>query len=398
MGKVFAMGKIHIVGTTYSFTYNACAMRYPERKGDPHEFISHTHPDLVSLLLEKQINKDESAIAPLWNSNAGTVDMDKRQLTGELFLQKAGSIYDLWPEQIVFKLFVKNGDFTKRSRIFSVKVASKQCSKFLAKIGVSESKRFKGLNSTTDAADTFFKNAKQYDGLLCGEDLLRAKGLTPLDEEVTNPSNFTIFSTFNKMPIRFPDGHRMSLGCIVVDLDGNELPTEFIDYYKNMVNMHEIEKAPDVFLAMPKILFVLRYEESRALMLLEIDSGGLKESPWEVPEIESGLDFYDEVGRIYESFASNVSDLYRSRFNCSKGCVFYGYGDSYVWACPGLNVSVHGYDKDLVRSCALVQVHHLKSLLDAGIDLPKIAVNELKRFRKDPGSLKLATDSEPDGP
>lgn len=392
------MGKIHIVGTAYSFTYNACKTRYPERKGNPQEFIGHTHPDLVSFLLERKINKDESAVAPLWNSNSGTVDMDKRRLTGELFLQKAGSVYDLWPEEIVFKLYVKNGDLSKKSRIFSVKVASKQCSRFLSKIGVSESKRFVGLNSTTDAADTFLQKAKQYDGLLCGEDLLKARKLIPLDKEATNPNNFTIFSTFNKMPIRFPDDHRMSLGCIVVDLDGNELPTEFIDYYKNMVNMHEIEKAPDVFLAMPKILFVLRYEESRALMLLEIDTGGLKESPWEVPEIESGLDFYDEVGRIYESFASNVSDLFRNRFNCSKGCVFYGYGDSYVWSCPALNVSVHGYDKELVRTCAKIQVFHLKSLLDSGIEFPKNAIHELKKVGKDIASLKLSADSEPDGP
>lgn len=392
------MGKIHIVGKAYSFTYNACKTRYPERQSDAHEFVDHEQPELVAFLLEKKINKDESAVVPLWNSNFGTVNMDRRQLTGELFLQKAGPIYDLWPEQIIFKLFVKNGVLTGESRIFSVKVAAKQCSRFFAQLGISESDRFKWRKSTTAAADFFLKKAKSYDGLLCGEDLLKAKGLIPLDEEVTNPNNFTIFSTFNKMPILFPGSHRISLGCIVVDLDGNELPTEFIDYYKNMVSIPEIEKAKDVFLAMPKILFVLRYEESRALMLLEMDSGGLKESPWEIPEIESGLDFYDEVGRICESFASNVSELFRNRFNCSKGCVFYGYGDSYVWSCPALNVSVHGYDKELVLTCARIQVLHLKSLLDAGIELPKLAVTELKRFEKNPASLKLSADSEPKCP
>lgn len=392
------MGRIHIVGTEYSFTYNACKSRYPEKQSDPYNFIGHEQPELVAFLLEKKIPVDEPSVVPLWNSNSGTIKMEKRQRTGELFLQRAGPIYDLWPEQIIFKLFVKDGSLTEKSRIFSVKVAAKQCSRFFAKLGVSESERFEGRHSTTDAADAFLREARSYDGLLCGEDLLRAKGLTPLDGEVTNPNNFTIFSTFNKMPVSFPGAHTMSLGCIVVDLDGNELPTEFIDYYKNMVNMHEIEKAPDVFLAMPKILFVLRYEESRALMLLEMDSGGLKESPWEIPEIESGLDFYDEVGRIYKSFALQVTDLFKKEFNCRKGCVFYGYGNSYVWACPGLNVSVHGYDKDLVRTCAKVQVLHLKSLLDAGIELPETAVKELNRFGKDPGSLKLANDSEPEGP
>jgi len=69
-----------------------------------------------------------------------------------------------------------------------------------------------------------------------------------------------------------------------------------------------------------------------------------------------------------------------------------------MWVSPALNISVQGYDKELVRKCAEIQVLHLKSLLDAGIELPKPAVAELKRFAKDPGSLKLAADSEPESP
>lgn len=392
------MVKIHIVGTEYSFTYNACKRRYPQQQSAPQEFISHEQPDLVALLLEGKVPEDESAVAPLWNSNSATVDMGKRQGTGRLFLQKGGAIYDLWPEQIVFKLFVKDGALTEKSWIFSVKVAAKQCSRFFADIGVSQSQQFKESTSTTAAAKRFIQEARSYDGLLCSGELLESMGLEPLDEEATNPNNFTIFSTFNKVPVNFPGPHTISLASIVVDLDGNELPTEFIEYYKDMLSVPEIEKAADACLAIPKILFILRYEESRALMLLEMDAAGFQDSPWESPEIESGLDFYDEVGRIYESFALKVARLFKQAFNCSEGCVFYGYGDSYVWACPGLNVSVHGYDKELVRTCARVQLLHLKSLLDAGIEFPEPAVTELKRFEQDPASLKLAVDSEPDAP
>ena len=69
-----------------------------------------------------------------------------------------------------------------------------------------------------------------------------------------------------------------------------------------------------------------------------------------------------------------------------------------MWVCPALNISVHGYDKKLVKKCAEIQVRHLKSLLDAGIELSETAVKELNRFSKDPGSLNLAADSEPECP
>jgi prephenate dehydratase len=391
------MGKIHIVGKEYSFTYDACKIRYPEKQGDSHEFIPHSHKELVSALLEKSITIEEPAVVPLWNSNTGTVEMSTQDFTVKLFQKKAGPIHDMWPQQIVFKLAVKNGGISSESEIFSVKVAKEQCSGFFKKYNIVTN-QFDGKGSTTEAADSFLKEARPGDGLLCSENLLIDRGLTASDEEVTNPNNFTIFSTFNKMPSSFPSQHKVTLGCISVGLDGNEIPYEFIDYYKNMLDMSEIEQAEDASLSMPKILFILRYDESKVLMLMEMDRVTSAESPWETPEIESGLDFYDEVGRIFESLSLKVSDLFKNKFTVGNDCVFYGFGSSYIWACPALNISVHGYDKDLVRTCAKVQVLHLKSLLDSGVELPDSAKDVLQRFADNPAILKLSPDSVPDSP
>ncbi len=103
------MGKIHIVGKEHSFTYDACEIRYPKKEGDTRKFIPHAHKELVSALMEKTIPVKEPALVPLWNSNAGTVEMSKQDRTVNLFLRKAGSIHDMWPQQIVFKLAIKNG-------------------------------------------------------------------------------------------------------------------------------------------------------------------------------------------------------------------------------------------------------------------------------------------------
>jgi len=391
------MGKIHIVGNENSFTYDACEIRYAKKEEDTREFIPHTHPELVSAIMEETIPMNEPALVPLWNSNAGIVEMSKQDLTVQLFLRKGRPIHDIWPQQIIFKLTVKNGRITSESKIFSVGVAKEQCSGFFKKYNIDTS-RFIGKGATTLAADAFLKEAEPGDGLLCSENLLKANKLDISDEEVTNPNNFTIFSTFNKMPISFPGQPQVSLGCISMGLDGSEIPYEFIDYYKDILDMSEIEQAQDLPLSMPKILFILRYEESKALMLMEMDGGTSAKSPWEAPEIGSGLDFYDEVGRIFESLSLKVSVLFKNKFDISDNCVFYGFGSCYMWVCPALNISVHGYDKELVKKCAEIQVRHLKSLLDAGIELPETAVKELNRFAKEPGSLNLAADSEPDGP
>ena len=391
------MGKTHIVGEEHSFTYDACDDRYPQKRGSAREFVPYGHKELVSALMEKTISVKEPALVPLWNSNAGTVEMGRQDRTVNLFLRKAGSIHDIWPQQIVFKLTVKNGSISSESKIFSVGVAEKQCSGFFKKHNIGSS-QFNGTGATTEAAKAFIDGAKPGDGLLCSENLLKFNEFVISEEEVTNPNNFTIFSTFNKLPNSLSGKPKISLGCISVGLDDNEIPYEFIDYYKNMLDMSEIEDVKDSPLSMPRILFVLRYEESKALMLMEMDSGTSAKSPWEAPDIGSDLDFHDEVGRVYNALSLQVSDLFKNNFKGSDDCVFYGFGSSYMWVCPALNISVHGYDKELVRSCANVQVFHLKTLLDSGIEFSPSAKTILRRFARDSSRLKLSPDSEPDFP
>ena len=114
------MGKTHIVGEEHSFTYDACEDRYPKKKGAVREFIPYGHKELVSALMDKSIPAGEPALVPLWNSNAGTVEMSRQDRTVKLLMRKAGSILDIWPQQIVFKLSVKDRGVSSKSNIFSV--------------------------------------------------------------------------------------------------------------------------------------------------------------------------------------------------------------------------------------------------------------------------------------
>lgn len=385
------MSTIHIVGSQGSFTHDASRGRY----GDAHTYVGHTHGELVAQLLKKRIVGADCAVVPLWNSNAGVINMDQQTRTADLILGRGGWLHDLWPHQIVFRLTL-NGSLTRRTEIHSVAVALQQCSRFLRQQGISSDRRFRAANSTTAAADQFTKSGAPSVGLLCGEPLLAAHGLVPTDDDVTNPNNLTVFSCHNQRPDGAPTNASTSLGSVLVRIDGTELPSEFIEYYKELVSVPRLEQLDDPLTGMPRILFILRHQESKALMLLEMGTAADGDSPWQPPDVETEIRL-DEVGRIASPFAPQVSDLFAHRFDCREHC-YYGCDSSYTWVCPALNISVSGYDKDLVRESAKVQLLHLKSLCDGGIKFPAPAEAMLGLYEADPGKFRLSPGSEPDTP
>ncbi|MDP3296402.1 MAG: prephenate dehydratase domain-containing protein [Thermodesulfovibrionia bacterium] len=395
------MKKVHIVGGKYSFTYIA----WKERYGNKNPFESHTHGDLVTALLEGEIPRDEVSIVPLWNSNSGPVNMDQKTKTPDIFSGQAGAIVDLWPNGITYALGVKGDNLSDKCKIFSVKVASDQCRKFLKKIKVHNTERFKGHNTTTEAGTFFQQNAAIGDGLLCSEMFLQDNGIATKNDRVTNPYNMTIFSTLNSLPkLRGKSKERMfSLGCIITELNGNELPPEFREYWKSLFTSHQAEDSIDILHEIPKILFILRYEQSKALMLLEMPSD-TPQNPWPEPEreadiIDTGLEIIDskgQVGLIHQSFSAEEKTLFLNHFMVTEDkIVFYGLGETFIWASPALNIFVHGFDPELVKECALLQVLNLKSLMDYGISMPPSADKLLSNFERSRKRLKLDPSSQP---
>ena len=395
------MAKVHIVGGKDSFTHIAWKKRY----GNKNPFESHSHADLVTALLERRIPIDEVSIVPLWNSNSGTVNMNQKTKTPYIFSGQAGDIVDLWPNRITYTLGVKGDNLSDKCKIFSVKVASDQCRKFLKKIKVHNTKRFKGHNTTTEAGTSFQKNAVIGDGLLCSEMFLKDNGIATKSDRVTNPYNMTIFSTLNSLPkLRIKSrGKMFSLGCIITELNGNELPPEFRDYWKSLFTSHQAEDSIDILYEIPKILFILRYEQSKALMLLEMPSD-TPQNPW--PEPERGTDVMDndleiidskgQVGLIHKSFSTEEKTLFLNHFMVAEDkIVFYGLGETFIWASPALNIFVHGFDPNLVKECALLQVLNLKSLMDYGISMPPSADKLLSNFERSRKRLKLDPASQP---
>lgn len=365
--------------------------------------MPHDHSELIDALMQNTIPKSETSVVPMWNSNSGLIDMDKKNKIAEVFLGKAGEILDFWTKEIFYSLGLKGERLSEGGKIYSVRVASEQCSKFLKEISVygKMRKRFIGRNTTTDAANSFIAEASEGDGLLCSRELLLEKSIEPKRDNVQNPYNMTIFSTLNSIPISLSRGtlKKYSLGCILADLSGNELPSEFIDYWRSLFPPLEAEKTEDVLFNMPKILFILRYRDAKALLLLEMPIPNNIDNPWPIPdrepapEIESLIVSCEQVGKLFKSFVGEEKNLLLNKFIVAEEeIIFYGIGETFIWGAPALNIFVHGFDPKLIQECVWLQILHLKSLMDYGIPMEQVAKKLLMGTKND---LRLDSESYP---
>ncbi len=387
------MSTLHIVGKKNSFTHTAAVDRY----GDNHEFVDHTHHELVSMLLANEIPADQPSVVPLWNSNAGVIDMDKQTDTVNVFSGKAGLIYDLWAEPINYGLSIPGGKLDASTRFFSVKVAKDQCSRFLLENGVrtdADDDRFVGFATTTDAMTSFEKERQPNDGILCGHSLLIKNGQHPLKGDPTNPNNMTVFAVVGCLPNDQPSPTEWALGCFVTPIEGHELSTEFIDYYEDLVSKAlRRQDRKGGMEDIPKVLFIVRCG-SKVLMLVEMPGGSLAEAEWESPQADTEIAF-ESVSALQLSYSTQTANVMQEKFGCKKHA-YYGQGSVYMWVSPPLCITVHGYDKDLVRDCARMQVLKLEELVNAGkLQISSEAQELLELAQVDLANLDLSPDSEP---
>lgn len=392
------MENIHVVGEEGSFTWLATVERYNRR----HKLIGgYSQQKLLERLSRIKKNRiSESAIAPIWNSNFGTIALSDtgEDLTAGTLKGEAGRIVDIWGKRIFFscgvygkKLFI-NGD------IYSVKVARHQCSDFF---DANKKLNFVngGFDTTTIAYRKFDKNKRFGDGLLCSIELLRKYNINIFKGDVANPFNYTVFFGFNAHPDTKKKVPRISLGCFQMVLEGtNKLPVEFIDYWKDVTRTKEILQSDRVLDAIPKISFILRYEQSKALMLTEMPSRKDLRSPWSNIAGDSTVESLGQIGLLQNSFTSETCNLIKQFKLRGREVLFYGKPDknTYFWVCPSLKISVHGFEAELVKSCAKIQVMQLKNLQKDGVPFPKEAAAILNKYDRYKGVLKLAADSMPD--
>ncbi len=397
------MANIYLVGDKGSFTWLASRRRF----GESHRLINGgSQQELLKKLSVKREDRIKgSSIVPIWNSNSGTIvlhDRTQENLTAGTLKGDAGKIVDLWGERIEFGLGVMGSKLAKNGTVYSVVVARYQCSYFLAG---NKGVKFDGDKTTNIACRKFIDKKRDGDGLLCSIELLKKHKIYIIKGDVANPFNYTVFFGLNKYPAKDRYLPKVSLGCFLMDLQGqNELPTEFMSHWNEITKSKDVINTKDMIKAMPKIVFILRYEESKALVLMEMPTKKGLGDPWVATSGDSSVETLGQVGLLNKSFSEETSKFLKKFRNRNRKAIFYGrqYEENgkkicnYFWICPQLKIAVHGFEPELVKNCARLQVDRLNNLLKEGIGFFPEAKAVLNKFDKDQKALKLAADSKPD--
>ena len=352
------MNKYHVVGEKMSFTHLACIERY----GKQNKVIDgYTFDKLVEKVKKKKL-KDDTAVIPLWNSNFGTIafKVEKEEITAGLLKGVDGRIIDAWGTHIPFHCATKDGKFSTKRKVYSVKVAQGQCSNFLKKHKLELVDG--GCSTTTEAFKKYTQSIITTDTVLCSPELLKLNNVVPIKKSVQNPLNFTVFFSFNKKLNLKP---KYSLCCFLMDLQGSvNVPIEFTNYWRELIESMKVKKTSELFNGLPRIIFVLRYKNSKVLVLAEMPVNNGNDDPWLRPDFESGIESFPQVGGTHKSIASETCALAKALKNSNQRAIFYGHEtyETYFWACPELNTVVQGADQKLVQNFSKLQVNTMVSL------------------------------------
>lgn len=393
------MPKIHVVGDEGSFTWLVSVERY----GKGNRLIGgYGQQDLLKKLSRKKKNRiKESSVVPIWNSNFGTVAFNKKageDLTAGTLRGDAGDIIDVWGRRIAFNLGVHGSKLAKDGTVYSVAVAQAQCSDFF---DTHKGIKFDGdkTKTTNIACRNFLNNRKDGNGLLCSIELLEKHKIQIIKGDFANPFNYTVFFGVNRYPSKKEFIPKISLGCFLMDLQGqNGLPTEFIAHWNDITKSKDILGAKNIIQSLPRINFILRFEQSRALVLMEMPARRDLVNPWVDTAGDSKIESLGQVGLLKKSFIFETCGLIESFHRNKRKAIFYGRDGkgSYFWFCPPLKIAVHGFEAELVKNCARIQVIRLNNLFKEGLEFPDEAKAILRQFPKREKSLKLAANSKPE--
>jgi hypothetical protein len=137
---------------------------------------------------------------------------------------------------------------------------------------------------------------------------------------------------------------------------------------------------------------------------MEMPAKSNLKDPWVGPSGDSIVSSLGQVGLLNKSFAGETSDLIRNFKKGGRKAVFYGRRyvennitkENYFWVCPILKISVHGFEPELVKNCAKIQLLRLSNLFKEGVKFSDEVASVLRQFNKNEALVKLAADSKPE--
>lgn len=294
--------------------------------------------DIRELIIKEQL----ITVLPIWNSHAGEVT--KSHVLSMLFNEE-GSLYYLWPEEIVFKCLKRKKSNPKGKKLISVHVAKHQCSDFI------ESNGYVFIPSgSTKEAHKVFKSDDSYEAALCAPSADNA-GFGIESHNASNPLNFTTFAVLGDV---MTEGMEKT-GCLDFTanfFDGNrffsaiEVPLydDFSDSQERLFD-ELIEDAGEID-DVPKVLFVAK-SGSRCRMLVESNEGFAPTEALGEEGREEDILILQNVGRSSKEYSKRIEAFLRKNVVLSsQDFIKHEGAQTCFFACPALGILTHGYESE----------------------------------------------------
>ena len=299
-------------------------------------------------IIEELSNGSCLAVLPMWNSYTG--EISQSGAVGSLFDTEI-RVHAIWPHWIEFACICKPG--TKEEEInsvISVMVAEQQCSDFLS------GKTFTPVDSTTEAYKLFSEQG-QWDAVLCAHDLCDHATQQVLIDNVANRLNFTIFALLGRdgeeewigekwtelKSVALPKNYQIS--CIEMPSFGVTLTEEQHDMFD--VLAEDVEHIDNI----PKAIFISERGYGRTGLIIEQKDISIRAI---YPDLNLGSEvkIVSDAGTTKTAYTEESKVFIPLRYPdySAKDFVMHSGTQSCFFACPTLNIMVHGFIPEVVET------------------------------------------------
>jgi len=338
-----------------------------------------TFEDIINLIQKGQI----LVVLPLWNSHVGEITKTEAL---ETIFNNAAKIEELWPFRIRFECVSRKNNLKDIKTITIVFAAEAQCSIFLKKL------RCKKFKSTIEAYNAFIKD-ETFDAVLCAPKQWDGKLFKRLNDDVANPFNFTTFVLLGNVDCKDWKGTEWK------SLRKAGLPKEYYIFGVEMpIPLPVMTKEQHSFLEdltkdsqsiddIPRIIFISRKQTIACDMLIELPI----ETSLDISVMSlKGNGYFPnivvkrELGKINKKYTEALMKFLDKEFPeiLSYDFVQHIGTKTCLYACPELNIIVHGFDKDIVEAVVRIIINKYFELIDNGISCTTSQKRLFNRYKK----------------
>jgi len=296
---------------------------------------------------------------PFWNSHVGEVTHSK---VIDSLDDESSQIVEMWPGRIVFSCIGDLGYKLKESdSVASVHVAKIQCSEFIAQHNLD----FDKCPSTTKAVEKLNNNPDLHIAFCAKENVNNALH-SLLEEDASNPFNFTSFALLVPTGKTPPSEHKISLSLVEMPLFTDNTLDENQHKFFDTVFDVETNHLNDV----AKPTFVRSKNSDRINIIFESDTvAGQDIISDETDDIEIST---KEVGTLKNAYGPLTNKLLSQSFGLNSDThdfLKHQGKNTCLFFCPPLGIYIHGFEPEIVETVTKTVIAKHFEKFARGIDV-----------------------------